>query len=71
MSLRSQVEEDDSHDKIQIWWDFMIALNQANKLRNTHSELDFEYFYIKLNLNCNYTVPMDSKSNGIPFDATM
>ena len=38
------MQEEDSYDKIQILWDFMIAENQANELRNTHRQLDFEYF---------------------------
>ena len=57
--------------KIQIWFDFMITENQANKLKNTHRELDFEYFEIKPNFDCNYTFPIDSTPNGIPFSATI
>ena len=34
-----------------------------------YRKLDFESCYIKPNLDCNYTFPMDLKPNGIPFGA--
>ena len=35
----------------------------------THYEVYFKYWYIKLNLDCNYTFQIDVATNGIPISA--